>query len=37
MNKIIDIVMKYVRDPVAAGLAATLERPGKNVTGIGQA
>ena len=35
MTKTIPIVMNYVGDPVAAGLAATLERPGRNVTGIG--
>src|SRR5262245_24897026 len=35
MTKTIPIVMNYVGDPVTAGLAATLERPGRNVTGIG--
>ena len=35
MTKTIPIVMNYVGDRVAAGLAVTLERPRRNVTGIG--
>src|SRR5262245_12592069 len=35
MTKTIPIVMNYVGDPVAAGLAVTFARPGRNVTGIG--
>jgi putative ABC transport system substrate-binding protein len=34
MTKTIPIVMNYFGNPVTAGLVATLERPGKNVTGI---
>jgi len=32
----IPIVMVYVRDPVGAGLVASLSRPGGNVTGLSQ-
>ncbi len=35
MTKTIPIIMTYFGDPVAAGIVATLERPSKNVTGIG--
>jgi putative ABC transport system substrate-binding protein len=34
-SKTIPIVMRYVGDPVAAGIVASMERPGGNVTGIG--
>jgi len=34
-SKTIPIVMSYVGDPVAAGVVASRERPGGNVTGIG--
>lgn len=34
-TKTIPIVMAYTGDPVAAGIIASLERPGGNVTGIG--
>jgi len=34
-TKTIPIVMRYVGDPVAAGIVSSLERPGGNVTGIG--
>jgi putative ABC transport system substrate-binding protein len=31
----VPIVMTYIGDPIAAGIVATLDRPGGNVTGIG--